>query len=281
MGPVLNKRPNDAKPFTPITHCPICKTLLEKQPEEVDQYCTNVSCPSRIVQSMIHFTSKKAMNIEDLSERNLQKLYDAKIITKIQDIYHFAQKKELVLHGDFKIKEKMFVNLVNNINASKNNSLEKLIFGIGIRHVGETTAKMLAKTFRSMDNLAKASIEQLTSINDIGETVAISIFDFFKNECNLLLINELKQLGVNVDYLSNADQSKINTDSQYYQKTFVITGSFDIPRHEIKRKLEEQYDANVNDSISRTTNFLIAGENGGSKLEKANKLGIPIIKNKI
>jgi DNA ligase (NAD+) len=281
MGPVLNKRPVDAISFIPITHCPICNALLEKQEGEVDQYCTNVSCPARIVQSMIHFTSKKAMNIEDLSEKNIQKMYDAKIIVKIQDIYRFVEKKSLILESDFKIKEKMFQNLVNHINASKNNSLEKLIFAIGIRHVGETTAKVLAKTFRNIDNLANASLEELTKINDVGEVVAVSIVDFFKNIDNLTLIQDLKSLGVNTAYISSIDESKVDTKSLYYQKTFVITGSFDIPRHEIKKKLEQKYDANVIDAISRSTDYLIMGANGGSKQLKAQKLNIPIIEEKI
>jgi DNA ligase (NAD+) len=157
IGPVLNKRPSNTIPFTPIKQCPICHSLLEKQENEVDQYCTNVSCSARIVQSMIHFTSKKAMNIEDLSEKNLQKLYDAKIINQIQDIYKIVDKKSLILQSNFKIKDKMFNNLINHIDASKHNSLERLIFAIGIRHVGETTAKVLAKAFRTIDNLADAS----------------------------------------------------------------------------------------------------------------------------
>jgi DNA ligase (NAD+) len=281
MGPVLNKRPINTISFIPITHCPRCNALLEKQLGEIDQYCTNTSCPARILQSMIHFTSKKAMNIEDLSEKNLQKLYDANIINKIQDIYKFGEKKSIILQSDFKIKEKMFNNFINNINASKNNSLEKLIFAIGIRHVGETTAKILAKTFRTIDHLANASLNELMKINDIGETVAVSIVDFFRNNDNQRLINDLKTLGVNTRYLPSIDESKVEKNSQYYQKTFVITGSFDIPRHEIKKRMEQKYDANVIDTISRSTDYLIVGENGGSKIKKANKLNIKIIQTKI
>jgi DNA ligase (NAD+) len=281
MGPILDKRPNSTKIFKPISNCPICNSLLEQQPEEVDQYCTNVSCPARIIQSLVHFTSKKAMNIEDLSERNIKKLYDAGIIKSIQDIYAFTNKKNLVINSDFKIKEKMFNNLVNHINASRYNSLERLIFAIGIRHIGETTAKVLAKTFRNIDNLANATLEGLTKINDVGETVAISIVDFFKNPSNQKLINDLKGLNINTSYLSSIDESKVDTKSPYYQKTFVITGSFDIPRHEIKKKLEQKFDANVVDAISQSTNYLIIGENGGSKIERANKLNIKIVKEKI
>ncbi|MDR0825941.1 MAG: NAD-dependent DNA ligase LigA [Mycoplasmataceae bacterium] len=281
IGPILDKRPNNTKVFQPITKCPICHSPLEKQDEEVDQYCTNVSCPARIVQSMIHFTSKRAMNIENLSEKNLQKLYDTNIITSIQDIYHWNNKRDTILSSELKIKDKMFNNILNNIESSKHNSLEKLIFAIGIRHIGETTAKVLAKTFRSIDAISKASIEELIKINDIGSTVAVSIVDYFKNEANQKLISDLKQVGINTKYISNIDETKIDKNSPYYQKTFVITGSFDIPRHEIKKLLEIKYDANVIDAITKNTNYLIVGENGGSKLEKAQKLNVTIINHKI
>jgi DNA ligase (NAD+) len=281
IGPILTKRPQNTIPFKPIQYCPICHTLLEKQDGEVDQYCTNISCPSRIIQSLIHFCSKAAMNIDDLSEGTLQKLFDAKIITRISDIYLLDKYKQQILESDFKIKEKSFTNIWNNIQQSKHNSLERLIIGLGIRHVGETTAKVLAKAFRSLDQLKSLSIEDLAKINDIGQTVAISIVDYFHNQQNLTLINELKNLGVNITYLSQVDESKIDKSNIYYQKNFVITGSFEIARHEIKKLLEAKYDANVSDAITRNTNYLIVGENGGSKIDKATKYGITIIKDKI
>jgi DNA ligase (NAD+) len=176
-----------------------------------------------------------------------------------------------------KIKEKSFLNISKYIEKSKHNSLEKLIFAIGIRHVGETTAKVLAKTYRDMESLSKASIEELLKINDIGETVAISIKDFFQNENNKKLISELERLGVNTKYISGIDEDNIDKNSPFYQKTFVITGSFDIPRHQIKQQLEQKYDANVIDSLTRNTDFLIVGKDGGSKIEKANSLGIKTI----
>lgn len=159
--------------------------------------------------------------------------------------------------------------------------MERLIIGLGIRHVGETTAKVLAKTFRTLDNLINSSLDELIKINDIGETVAISIVDFFKNNENLKMINELKKFNININYSSQVDEKSIDKTSPYYQKNFVITGSFDIARHEIKKLLEAKYDAVVSDSITRNTNYLIVGENGGSKIDKANKLGIEIINNKI
>jgi DNA ligase (NAD+) len=185
------------------------------------------------------------------------------------------------LASDLKIKEKSFMNIGHYIDKSKSNSLEKLIFGIGIRHVGETTAKVLAKTFRDIDILAKATLAELLQVNDIGETVAISIKDYFENENNKQLIAQLIHLGVNSKYISNFNEADIDKNSPYYHKTFVITGSFEIPRHLIKQLLEQKFDANVVETITRTTDYLIAGENGGSKLEKATKLGIKIINDKI
>ncbi|GHU47609.1 hypothetical protein FACS1894218_2380 [Bacilli bacterium] len=175
----------------------------------------------------------------------------------------------------------MFNNILNNIESSKHNSLEKFIFAIGIRHIGETTARVLAKTFRSIEAISKSSVEDLLKINDIGYTVAVSIVDYFKNESNRKLIHDLEAIGVNTHYISNIDESQIDKSGPYYQKTFVITGSFDVPRHEIKKLLEMKYDANVIDIITKNTNYLIVGENGGSKLEKAQKLGVTIINHKI
>jgi DNA ligase (NAD+) len=156
-----------------------------------------------------------------------------------------------------------------------------LIIGLGIRHIGKTTAKVLSQTFRSLDALSKTTLEDLMKINDVGQTVAISIIDYFKNIENIKLINELKTLGVNFNFVSSIDENNIDKTSPYYQKNFVITGSFDIARHEIKKLLESKYDANVSDAITKNTNYLIVGENGGSKLEKANKLGIKLIYQKI
>lgn len=281
LGPVLSERKDELKAFKPILTCPICGSLLEKQDDEVDQYCTNTSCPSRILQSMIHFCEKKAMNIEELSEKNLDKLSQAKLICSIQDIYQFNNKKEIVLNSNLKIKKKMFDKIVLNIEQSKKNSLEKLIFGLGIRHVGETTSKSLAKHFGDIQSLMNASLLDLQKITDIGETVAVSIFDYFKNERNIKLINDLISFGVNTKYLSNSQVSDKNKNSEYYQKKFCITGSFDIPRNEIKRLLELKFDAYVSESVNATTDYLIVGENGGSKQQKATKLGVKILKEKI
>ncbi len=212
---------------------------------------------------------------------NLTKLSDAKVINSIQDIYRFKDKKDFILKSDLKIKDKMFEKISMNIENSKNNSLEKLIFGLGIRHVGETTSKALAKHFKTMDALSNATLLDLQKINDIGEVVAVSIIDYFKNENNIKLINDLKSFGVNMEYKNTINVSDVNKESPYYQKKFCITGSFDIPRSQIKKLLEDKFDAYVSESLNATTDYLIVGENGGSKQQKAAKLGINIIKEKI
>ncbi|MDR3163657.1 MAG: NAD-dependent DNA ligase LigA [Mycoplasmataceae bacterium] len=280
MGPVLEKRAETTS-FKPITHCPVCGSLLEKQISEVDQYCTNTSCPARIVQSLIHFCSKKAMNIEDLSEKNIQKLYDLGILHSISDIYKIDTHKDRIFQADLKIKSKSFSNIWNNIIQSKQNSLEKLIFALGIRHVGEILSKTIAKKFQTMNKLMMANLVELTNVNDIGETVAISIVNYFHNPKNLDLLKQLKVLGINMDYLSSNTGAAINRNSPYYQRNIVITGSFTISRQQIKQILENKFDAKVTDSITKNTDYLIVGKNGGNKLTKANELGIKLIHEEI
>jgi DNA ligase (NAD+) len=275
--PILSKRNDILKQFVPITNCPICNSKLEKQDNEVDQYCTNVSCDARIIQSLIHFCSKDAMNIEGLSDKNIEKLYKNKILNNIESIYIFHKNKEQILKLDLKIKDKTFSNIVQNIENSKSNSLEKLIFALGIRHVGEITARNLAKHFLSIDKLFQTTIEELLKIADIGETVSISIFNFITNQANRDLIKNLQSFGINTKYLS----SNIDISNQYYKKTFVITGSFDIPRNEIKNKLKQKYDAMITNTIGNSVDYLIVGDKAGSKLEKAKELNIKLIYDKI
>jgi DNA ligase (NAD+) len=281
IGPVLSERKNDLAVFTPISKCPFCGSLLEKQNNEIDQYCTNIACPERIIFSLVHFCSKECFDISDLSEKNIKKLYEKKIINKIQDLYCLDEKKDLIIKNDFKIKEKMFNKIWQSIQNSKNKSLEKLLFSIGIRHIGEATSRVLAEHFRNMDNLINANFEELSNLNDIGETVANSIINFFHNSDNLELINELKKNNVNMNYISNVDESILEKESIYYRKNVVVTGSFELSRYEIKNILKSKYDVNISENVTKNTNFLIVGENPGTKLEKANKLKIKIVTEKI
>ena len=278
---VLDKRPANSKPFAPATVCPICKSKLEKIEGEVDQYCVNTSCPARLIQSIIHFCSKNAMNIEGLSEKTITKYFNLGYIKCIEDIYNLNNRRQEIITTILNNKFKVFNKINESIQNSKTNSLERLIFGLGIRDVGLISATFLAKHFKNIDALAKATKEDLVALKDIGEVVSTSIYDWFHNEKNLTLVTNLKKLGINTNYISKSNITDEARNSEYYQKSFCITGSFDIPRDKIRELLIQKYDANVTNSINKSTDYLIVGENGGSKLEKAEKLGIKLIYNKI
>ena len=278
---VLDKRPNNSKAFAPATVCPICNSKLEKIEGEVDQYCVNTSCPARLIQSIIHFCSKNAMNIEGLSEKTITKYFNLGYIKCIEDIYNLNNHRQEIITTILNNKFKVFNKINESIQKSKTNSLEKLIFGLGIRDVGLISATFLAKHFKNIDALAKATKEELVALKDIGEVVSTSIYDWFYNEKNLTLVTNLKKLGINTNYISKSNITDEARNSEYYQKSFCITGSFDISRDKIRELLIQKYDANVTNSINKSTDYLIVGENGGSKLEKAEKLGIKLIYNKI
>ena len=278
---VLHKRPNNSKPFAPATVCPICNSKLEKIEGEVDQYCVNTSCPARLIQSIIHFCSKNAMNIEGLSEKTITKYFNLGYIKCIEDIYNLNNHRQEIITTILNNKFKVFNKINESIQKSKTNSLERLIFGLGIRDVGLISATFLAKHFKNIDALAKATKEELVALKDIGEVVSTSIYDWFHNEKNLTLVTNLKKLGINTNYISKSNITDEARNSEYYQKSFCITGSFDISRDKIRELLIQKYDANVTNSINKSTDYLIVGENGGSKLEKAEKLGIKLIYNKI
>ncbi|WP_434329407.1 NAD-dependent DNA ligase LigA [Mycoplasma capricolum subsp. capricolum] len=257
--------------FQPILYCPNCHYLLEKNENEVDQFCINSSCSMKILRSLQHFSSREAMNIVSLGDRSLEILFNLKIIQNISDIYKLEEYKDQILAiENFGLKS--YLNLIDSINMSKNNSLEKVLFGLGIRHIGSKTAKILARKYQNIDNLMKASYDELIQINSIGESLALSIIDWFKIEDNLKLINELKSFNINFNYLGE----KINSDSIIANKTFVITGTLTRPREEFKTLIENNA-GKISGSISKQTDYLLAGNNVGSKLEKAKKLGVKII----
>lgn len=277
---VKNERKEGTKHFRAITHCPICGSKLERNEGEVDQYCINNLCPARILNSMIYFCSKPAMNIEGLSEKTLTKYFNLGLVKSISDIYRLNNHREEIVEKISNGKFKVFNKLIEAIEKSKNNSLEKLILGLGIRNVGSVSSLNLAKHFLTLDNLINASIEELTSLNDIGTVVAYSIYHFFHNDSNLKLIDELKSLGLNTKYLTD-EVSDQNKNSPYYQKTFCITGSFDLSRNQIANLLIAKFDAKVVNSITKSLDYLIVGANPGSKEQKAISLSIKIINNKI
>lgn len=268
------RRTGKEKSFKMITNCPMCNSLLEVNEQESNYYCLNENCSARKIESLIHFASRDAMNIEGLGERIIEDFYNMGYLNDIKDIYklqnHKEDLKELEGFGDKSINK-----LLSSIENSKNNSLEKLLFGLGIKQIGSKMAKTLSKKYLNIDNLSIATKEELLNIDDIGEIVSDSIIYFFKDESNKNLISDLKKLGINMNYLGNVEI--INKESIFYDKKVVITGTLSKPRSEIKEILES-LGASLIDSVTKNTDILILGENPGSKYEKAKELNIYIMK---
>jgi len=270
---ITEKREGNEIPFEMAKECPICGSILVRKEEEAAHYCLNIECPARKIENIIHFASRDAMNIEGLGESIIENIYNEGFIKDITDIYNLKQyEEELSMLEGF--GPKMLDNLYNSINNSKNNSLEKLLFALGIRQVGAKTAKILARKYKTLDNLMNANIEELVSINDIGEIIASSIYEYFKDEENIKIINKLKEYGVNTQYLDNKN---IEEDEFFQNKTFVLTGTlYQITRDKASALIED-LGGKTSNSVSKKTDYVIVGENAGSKYEKAIKLNIPII----
>ena len=257
--------------FKMITECPMCNTTLVKKEGQVDYYCPNNKCPARHIESLIHFVSRDAMNIDGLGDRIMEDFYNFHFIGNIADIYslkdHEKDLTRLEGYGD-----KSVTNLLSAIEQSKENSLERLIFALGIPHVGAKTAKILAARFETMDNLENATQEELTNIPDIGDIIAKSVINYFLDDHNKAIVDELKELGLNMKYLGK----KVEENELFANKTFVLTGSLELfSRDEAKEKIESLGGKTV-DSVSKKTSVVIVGANPGSKYTKAQSLGIEI-----
>lgn len=266
----LDRRKEDSVPFKMIENCPMCNSVLVRK--DANHYCKNEHCPSRKIESLIHFSSRDAMYIEGFGESIVEDFYNLGYLKNIDDFYTLDKyKDELMLLEGF--GEKSISKLLESASNSKKNSLERLLFGLGIRYVGKKTAKILSKYYKTMDNLIKADFDELKSINDIGDVIAKSIVDYFSDENNINLINRLKDLNLNMRYLGE----EVNTSNENINgKTFVITGTLSRPRDEIKEEIEG-LGGNVTGSVTKKTDYVIAGEKAGSKLTKANELGISVL----
>ena len=266
----LDRRNKNAKEEVMITNCPMCNTNLVKI--DVNYFCPNENCDSRKIEGLVHFVSRKAMYIEGFGERIIEDFYNMNYIRNIDDFYTlYKYKDELKTLEGF--GEKSIENLLNGIEKSKNNSLEKLLFSLGIRYVGEKTAKIISMHYKTMDNIINANYDELKEIDDVGIKIAKSIVEYFSIEKNINLINRLKTLGLNMNYLGK----EINTSNDNVSsKTFVITGTLSIPRDEVKEKLESM-GANVTTSVTKKTDYVIVGESPGSKYDKAKELNIKIL----
>ena len=266
----LERRKEGSIPFEMIDTCPICGTELIKK--DSHHFCPNHDCPARNIEKLIYFASRDAMNIDGLGDEIIEDFYNMgylKDISNFYDLYKYHDElKSLEGFG-----EKSISNLINGINKSKENSLERLLCALGIKNVGKRTAKMLAKRYKTLDNLINASYEELVNIKDIGETIAVSIRDYFEDEKNIEVINKLKAHGVNMEYLGE----DIVANELFIDKTFVITGTLSNPRDIIRERIES-VGGKVSESVSRKTDYLVLGENPGSKYDKALELNIKIIK---
>lgn len=270
VEPVIERRKNVSY-FEMITNCPICQTKLIKSTSGIDYLCPNNHCPARKIEGLIHFVSRPAMNIDGLGDAIIEDFYNMNIITKIEDIYNLKERKEELIELEG-FGNKSVDNLITSIEASKSNSLERLLFALGIPGIGAKTAKVLAKKYNTMDNLIAASKEELTDIKDIGEILASNIVDYFGDEKNTILINNLKEIGINMEYKGE----RTLNNPLISNKKFVITGTISfMTRDEIKALLE-RYDGSAVESVSKKTDVVIVGDSPGSKYEKAQKLGIEI-----
>ena len=273
VKPVIDARHGDEAPFEMIQDCPRCASELIREAGEADYYCLNIDCPARIVESLCHFVSRDAMNIDGLGVKVVEQLYDNQLIENVADIYKLQKEQLLPLE---RMGEKKVTNLLTAIENSKQNSLERLLFGLGVRHVGSKTAKVLAAHFETIDALMQATFDDFKGIAEIGDVIANSIVHYFTQDANVQLINELKALGLNMSY-TGVKVSTANEANEFYGKTVVLTGTLaTLSRKEAGVKLEA-LGAKVSGSVSAKTDFLVAGEKSGSKLKKAQELGVTVI----
>ena len=272
VGVNIDERLENSAPVSYITHCPECETKLIRNEGEAQHYCPNsYGCPPQITGKIQHFISRKAMDIEGIGQETVELMFRSGLIKNYADLY------ELQLNEISKLErmgERSAENIIIGVNKSKQVPFERVLFALGIRFVGETVAKKLARTFLSIDNLQKATFEELLQIDEIGERIAQSVIEFFADEQNQKIIERLKSYGLQTQIIRNEDEHS----DKLKGITFVVSGVFEKFSREQLKNMMENNGAKVASSISSKTNYIVAGENmGPSKLEKAQKLNIPII----
>ena len=283
----LSQRPSDSFPVNAIEFCPECNSVLIKKENEANQYCPNdLGCFPQIKGRLEHFIGRRAMNIDSLGEGKIEILFDNKLLTDVADLYDLTYDKLLGIEKVFdatddkkekkiSFKDKTVTNILKGLEASKSVPFERVLFAIGIRFVGENVAKKLAIHFVDIDSLRNATIEDLIKVDEIGEKIAESVVNFFRNEKNILIIERLKEKGLHFKMLDN---SVVLKSEKLIGKIFVVSGTFiNYSRDELKKAIEENGGKNLS-SVSSRTSFLIAGENiGPEKLKKATELNIPLV----
>lgn len=263
------KRTGKERAFEMPQKCPICGSEAVREDGEAVVRCTGIECPAMLFRSLVHFASRDAMNIDGLGPAVVEQLLDAKLISNIADIYTLTVKDIMTLE---RTGEKSANNLINAINASKNNSLDKLINSFGIRHVGLKTAKILAKHFNNIEEMQNATCDEYNDIYEIGEIMSQSIVSFFANPQTKDLIEKLRRVGVNM----NSNKSNI-ADDRFLNKTFVLTGTLPTLSRNEATEIIEKFGGKASSSVSKKTDYVLAGEEAGSKLTKAEQLGIKVI----
>lgn len=266
---VVEKRTGEEKDFEMPTTCPVCGGEVIRVPGQSVNKCIGIECPARNLRNIEHFASKEAMNIDGLGEKVIEQLYEKGLIHNIADIYSLKVEDVASLKKDGK---KFAEKLINNIDKSKENNLDRLITALGIEQVGAKSAKILAKRFGTMDNLAKANFGTLTFVDDIGEITANSIREFFMQDQTKDLLKKLKTAGVNMKEIEDE-----NSDNRFLGKTFVLTGTLENFTRDEASEIIEKFGGKTSGSVSKKTSYVLAGEDAGSKLAKAQSLGIPII----
>lgn len=272
IGVNINKREQNAQSIEYIQECPICKTPLIKIHDQAIHFCPNEThCPPQVVGKMIHFVSRKALNIENLGSETIEQLYKEGLIQNIADFYTLTKEKLIPLE---RMAEKSAQNIIDGIEKSKHIPFEKVLYGIGIKHVGETIAKKLVKNFNSIDTLRQASLEELVQVEDIGLKIAESIISFFQNEENQRILERLKSYGIQ---LERVDKPNETLSDVLANKTFLFTGKLSLfTRDEAENMVEKHGGRNIS-AVSKNLNYLVVGEKAGSKLKKAQDIGTIII----
>lgn len=270
---IVEKREAASTPYPKPTHCPVCGSELVHLEEEVALRCINPKCSAQMKEGLSHFVSRQAMNIDGLGPKVIEQMYEKELVKDVADLYYLTQEQLLTLD---KVKEKSANNLLKAIEASKANSAERLLFGLGIRHVGAKAAKILLEHYETIENLSQAKAEDILSLHTMGETIANSLTTYFANDEVHELLAELKAAGVNLCYLGVTQAQLASVESPFKDKTIVLTGKLTTyTRDEAKAKIES-LGGKVTGSVSKKTDLVIAGADAGSKLTKAQSLGIEV-----
>lgn len=272
VGVNTEKRAMKTEPVKYITHCPICKTELIKEQDQAIHFCPNeLHCSPQVVGKMIHFVSRKALNIENLGSETIEQLYREGLIQNIADFYTLTKEQLIPLE---RMADKSAQNIIDGIEKSKQIPFEKVLYGIGIKHIGETIAKKLVKNFNSIEALSQATLEELIQVEDIGLKIAESILNFFQNEENKQVLERLKLYGVQLEKLENTNEAISDVLSG---KTFLFTGKLSLFTRDQAEEMVEKHGGKNISAVSKNLNYLVVGEKAGSKLKKAQEIGSIII----